>query len=139
MKVIIAGSRTREPSVEEISRAMRDSGFDVIEVVSGGARGADLCGEAWAEYSNIPISRFPAQWERYGISAGYRRNAEMGEYADAILAFWDGRSSGTKHMIEFMQAKGKPTSIIRRLPAVISPAEIAHHAEADFLLWEEYK
>lgn len=139
MKVIIAGSRTREPTIQEISQAVSDGRFDVTEVVSGGARGADQHGEFWAEYYDIPIRHFPAQWDKHGKSAGFCRNAEMGEYADALLAFWDGQSRGTKHMIEFMQAKEKPIFIVRRLPAVISPAEISGYREADFLLHEEYK
>ena len=70
-----------------------------LEIVSGTARGADQTGEAYAISRGIPIKRMPAQWDRYGKSAGYRRNEEMAAYADALLAFWDGESRGTRHMI----------------------------------------
>ena len=49
----------------------------------------------WAEEHNIPVHHFPAKWEEYGISAGFIRNAEMGDFADAAIIFWDGESKGT--------------------------------------------
>ena len=44
--------------------------------------------------------RFPADWDKYGKAAGYKRNGEMARNADALIAFWDGKSRGTKHMID---------------------------------------
>ena len=75
---------------------------------SGDAAGADTMGARWANNNNIPIKHFPAEWDRYGKSAGYIRNAEMGEYADALIAFWNGHSTGTKHMIKTMKINKKP-------------------------------
>ncbi len=63
------------------------------------ARGADRLGERYAKERGYPVRLFPADWEKFGKSAGYRRNAEMAKYADGLIAFWDGRSAGTGHMI----------------------------------------
>ena len=84
---------------------------DITEVVSGGAQGVDTLGEVWAEKHDIPVKQFLAEWDVYGRSAGYRRNEEMGDYADVLLAIWDGKSRGTKHMIDYMKQLGKPYSI----------------------------
>lgn len=98
MKTIIAGSRTVH-SQRLIDQAMEESGFEVTEVVSGGARGADHLGEMWAVRHKIPIKRFPANWDRYGRGAGMIRNTEMVKYADALVAVWDGSSRGTNDVI----------------------------------------
>jgi hypothetical protein len=106
-KIIVAGSRG-VTDFEIVRRAIEGSGFDVSEVVSGKARGADALGERWARENGIPVKEFPADWERRGKSAGFLRNAEMARYADGLVAVWDGASHGTKHMIETMQSMGKP-------------------------------
>lgn len=107
MKVIIAGSRGIT-DYEMIERAVESSKFVITEVVSGTARGVDTLGEEWAINHFIPISRFPADWNTHGKSAGYKRNLKMGEYADALIAIWDGKSPGTKHMIDIMKKLNKP-------------------------------
>ena len=110
MKLIIAGGR----DFRDIVRAFRDlEPFErvVTEVVSGGARGADDIGEEWAAYYKKPVKRFPANWDRHGKSAGYRRNVEMADYADAVVAFWNGESRGTRHMIQIAQAKGLKVTV----------------------------
>ena len=71
-----------------------------VEIVSGTAKGADKMGEQFARFMGYPIKQFPANWEVFGKSAGYKRNEEMAQYADALIAFWDGHSKGTKHMID---------------------------------------
>lgn len=77
-----------------------------IEIVSGTARGADKLGEQYALNNKIPIIRFPADWNTYGKRAGYLRNQEMAKYADVLIAFWDGKSKGTKHMIDLALKHG---------------------------------
>ncbi len=77
-----------------------------IAIVCGKARGADALGELYAKERGYPIQYFPADWERYGKSAGYIRNTEMAKNADALVAFWDGSSRGTKNMIETAQRYG---------------------------------
>ena len=105
MKVIIAGSRGIT-DYNTVLNAIDKSGFMITEVVSGTAKGVDQLGERWARENRIQIKRFPAQWDRYGKSAGYRRNEEMAHYADALIAIWDGQSRGTSHMIDFARSQG---------------------------------
>jgi len=76
------------------------SGVENIEIVSGTARGADKLGEKYARENEYNLSFFPADWEKYGKSAGYKRNRAMAQYADILIAFWDGESKGTRHMID---------------------------------------
>lgn len=107
-KVIIAGSRDFT-SYSVLCSAMTECFGDesgLGEVVSGGARGADILGERWATEKNITLARFPAHWNTYGKSAGYIRNKQMAEYADILVALWDGESRGTKHMIDLARKEG---------------------------------
>lgn len=71
-----------------------------IEIVSGKAKGADSLGEQYAKLRGYPIVEYPADWNKLGKAAGPIRNKEMAKYADALLAFWDGRSKGTKNMLQ---------------------------------------
>ena len=84
-----------------------------VEIVSGTARGADQLGERYAIERGLPVKQFPADWDRYGKSAGYKRNAQMAEYADAAVIFWDGTSRGSKHMIELAKAKGLRVRVVK--------------------------
>ena len=72
----------------------------ITEIVSGTARGADRLGEQYANANSLPLKKMPAEWDKYGKSAGYKRNEQMAEYSDCLIAFWDGQSRGTKHMID---------------------------------------
>lgn len=105
MKTVIAGSRsiTDRKIVDE---AIQASGFTITEVVSGGARGVDSLGECWASDNNIPVTRFPARWNLHGRSAGPIRNHQMADYADALIAVWDGESKGTLDMITQAKCRG---------------------------------
>lgn len=71
-----------------------------IQIISGGARGPDSLAVELAKELNIPYIIFEADWEKFGKSAGMKRNKEMAENADGLLAIWDTKSSGTKNMIE---------------------------------------
>lgn len=109
MKVIIAGSRwITDP--RHLVKAIGDSGFQIAVVLSGTARGVDMLGEAWARSNRCPIMRFPAAWKNrdgeVDRKAGFKRNITMAEHADALIAVWDGRSPGTKHMIDTARKKG---------------------------------
>lgn len=105
MKTIIAGSRTIR-SYSVVDTAVKLSGFRITEVVSGAARGVDILGEQWAARHGVPCRVFEADWNRWGKRAGYLRNVEMGEYAEALIAVWDGISPGTKHMINIAYGRG---------------------------------
>lgn len=114
-KVIIAGSREfndYQLLVSKVNQILINRLPDV-EIVSGTARGADKLGEQYATEHNLPIKQFPADWNTYGKSAGPKRNAQMAEYADACIVFWDGKSKGTKHMIDIATNKGLPLRIIK--------------------------
>lgn len=109
MKVIIAGSRHMPFSMYPlIGQAVTKSGYKITEVVCGMARGADMFGAKWAYEQGIPIKKFPANWEEFGLKAGPIRNAEMAQYADAAIIFiWDG-SRGSADMERKMKALKKP-------------------------------
>ena len=83
-----------------------------IEIVCGMAMGADILGLRYAKEMNYCVKKFPADWNKYGKSAGYKRNLQMGEYADALICFWDGKSRGSKLMIDIAEKLNLPTRII---------------------------
>jgi len=113
MRIIIAGSR--EFCDYELLEKKCDSllrNFDKIIIVCGGARGADSLGKLYAENRGYKVAMYPADWNTYGKSAGYIRNNKMAEVSDRLIAFWDGNSRGTKHMINTMRQLDKPSKII---------------------------
>ena len=87
-----------------------------VTIVSGGARGADLLGERFAKEYGFKMMRFPADWKAYGKQAGPVRNRQMLNYAKeeqgALLAFWDGKSRGTKNMINIAKDAGIIVKIV---------------------------
>ncbi len=98
MKVIVAGSRSVK-DLPVVERVIAASGFEITELVSGNAAGVDLLGEVWAIVRGKAIKRFPANWS-LGMTAGFQRNQLMAEYAEALVAVWDGKSNGTRDMID---------------------------------------
>ena len=98
MKLIIAGGR--DYIFDAADKDLLTEMFEgvVYEVVSGAARGADTEGELWALEHNIPITKFPADWNKLGKAAGFIRNTQMAEYADAVVLFPGGK--GTDHMFK---------------------------------------
>jgi hypothetical protein len=107
MKVIIAGGRSFNDYkllCEKCDKAL--SLKSDIEIVSGTANGADKLGEKYAKEKGYSVKQFPANWDKYGKGAGYIRNEEMAKYSDALIAFWDGQSKGTKHMIDLANRYG---------------------------------
>lgn len=106
MRVIIAGSRVITDG-RVVEAAVRESGFVPSTVLSGAAPGVDLLGEAWAAEHDVPVERYPAEWDRYGKKrAGKVRNQKMAERAEALIAIWNGTSPGTFDMIEKASALG---------------------------------
>lgn len=114
MKVIIAGGRDfRDAGLLRIECDRILDGITDIEIVSGTASGADILGELYAKFKSFNIKRFPANWDLYGKGAGFIRNSEMADYADMLIAFWDGKSKGTKNMISVAERKGLTVHIIK--------------------------
>lgn len=105
MRTIIAGSRG-VTSPKTIESAVEKSGISPSVVLSGTARGVDKLGEDWARKRGIEIERYPADWGKFGKSAGYKRNSLMAGKAEALIAVWDGESKGTKHMIDIARKGG---------------------------------
>lgn len=129
MKVIIAGSRPPTHMRHQaallmawygthkhlVPVAVAESGFDITEVVSGRAQGFDKLGELWAVSVKIPVAPYPAQWRngegRIDYGAGFQRNQLMADYADGLIAVWDGQTHGTADMIFRMRKLGKPVHV----------------------------
>ena len=106
MKLIVAGSRNCDTAqdyklVEKALNKLKPS-----EIVSGCAKGPDSFGEWYAKENNISLKLFAANWKLYGRGAGYKRNIQMAEYANSLLYLWDGKSKGTKHMIDSAKKYG---------------------------------
>lgn len=105
-KLIIAGGRDffdADKLNSEMDRIWKEQCFPAdhtYEIVSGGAKGADALGEAWAKSKGLDIKVFEADWKTHPRAAGPIRNKQMAEYADGLVAFWDKKSKGTKNMID---------------------------------------
>lgn len=119
MILIVAGSRDFHDyalAEDEICNLIFDSANDdavIIEsIMSGTARGADRLGERFAKEYGMELIKRPADWDAYGRSAGYKRNARMASEADALIAFWDGKSRGTKNMIDLARKQGIPCKVV---------------------------
>lgn len=114
-RVVVAGCRNYENYDEAkcyIEYYVKDiKKENTLIFVSGGCRGADMLGERYAKENGYKTERFPADWEKYGKAAGPMRNREMAEAADYVICFWDGKSLGTKSMIEFAKELNKPIRI----------------------------
>ena len=116
-RVIIAGSRgfcdycrlavVCDKLLQEIAKSRQ------ITVISGGANGADSLGEHYAQERGYALILFPAKWEQYGKAAGPIRNRQMADNSDALIAFWDGHSLGTRNMIVEATRKGIEVRIIK--------------------------
>ena len=103
MLTIIAGSRSIT-DYDVVRKAIEASGITPSTVISGTARGVDQLGERWAREHDIPILQMPANWKQFGKAAGYYRNVEMAQVAEALIAVHDGVSRGTQHMIDIAVA-----------------------------------
>ena len=114
MKVIVAGGRdfTDYDLMREKLDYYLKNQAPFVEIVCGEALGADSLGKFYAQRKGYIVLSYPADWKKYGKSAGIRRNKEMAKAADALVAFWDGKSRGTANMIEEMRKLNKPVKIV---------------------------
>ena len=116
-KLIIAGgrdftdSKKMHAAIDQLANHGELKEY-AVSIVTGMARGADMLGREFALAFNVKRYEFPADWNQYGKRAGFIRNKQMGDFADGLLAFWDGESRGTAHMIETMRALEKPVKIV---------------------------
>ena len=111
-RLAVVGSRTADPREVQswLIHGMSTLRYDTI--VSGGAAGADTGGAWFAEGTGKELIIFEAEWDKYGKSAGYKRNQLIADEADACIAFWDGKSKGTRHTINLFLDQGKPLRVI---------------------------
>ena len=115
-KVVIAGSRgfsNYKLLKETCDKYLREKKkTHNIVIISGHARGADSFGEKYASDEDLDLEIYPADWKKYGKSAGFMRNEQMADIADAVIAFWNGESHGTKHMIDIAEEKGLNVKVV---------------------------
>lgn len=113
MKIIIAGTRTAD-NYRDVHEGIRclTKGETPELILTGGATGADELGRKYAEINNLPHLKIKAKWESYGRSAGPIRNAELVKQATHLLALWDGKSKGTKSIIEQAKKAGLKILVI---------------------------
>lgn len=121
LKVILAGSRSiarlssrrwdYEKLTSIVDAAIADSGFEITEVISGGAGGPDRAGEQWAARNSVPVTIIKPNW-KLGRGAGLIANRQLAEAGDALIALHDGESTGTQDMIDHMKAAGLPVHVV---------------------------
>lgn len=111
MKLAIIGSRSFT-NFEHLNEMLTPYTHEISEIISGGAPGADKLAEQWADLHNIPVTVFKADWEKFGRSAGPKRNHDIIMNCDECIAFWDGESTGTKHSIGLCKKYNKPVRVI---------------------------
>lgn len=111
MKLAIVGSRTFD-NKDLLSKYIKILFTYPLVIISGGARGADKLGEAWALNEGIPTKIFYPNWNELGKKAGFVRNKQIVDACDMVLAFWDGKSKGTEHTIKLAREAKLPTFIV---------------------------
>ncbi len=111
MKIAVIGSRgfNNVPLLEQKLDVFKSK---IVELISGGAIGADRYAEAWAYANNVPIKVFKPDWKKYGKAAGIKRNKQIIESCDYCIAFWDGKSKGTASSIKFCKQLHTPFEIV---------------------------
>lgn len=107
MKVAVVGSRNLTNI--EIGRYISE---DVNEIISGGAVGVDSCAAEYARINGLKLTEILPQYDKYGRGAPIVRNKEIVNYADKVIAFWDGSSKGTLSVIKYAEKVGKPCEVI---------------------------
>jgi hypothetical protein len=111
LTVVVSGSRTitNRNLIKDILSKHRFEKFH--KLIHGGAHGVDQVAASWAELWGVEVEEYPADWDRHGKAAGPIRNKEMAAKADALIAIWDGKSRGTKQMIDHCITIGLPLKI----------------------------
>lgn len=107
MKIAVIGSRNIK--LKNLGEYLPK---ETSEIVSGGAKGVDTTAKEYANAQNIKLTEFLPQYNLYKRGAPLKRNIQIAEYADKVLAFWDGKSRGTKFVIDYCENNGIPIKII---------------------------
>ena len=110
MKVAIVGSRTADRSI--VPLILKHLPDDTTEIVSGGAVGADAFAEEVAHALSLPLRVFTPDYKSFGKIAPLQRNRQIVDYADLVLAFWDGQSRGTAFVVAECVKCGKPVRVL---------------------------
>lgn len=108
MRVAVIGSRGLQ--VDHLEKYLPE---DTTEIVSGGARGIDTCAKKYALEHGLKLTEFLPEYDKYGRGAPLRRNITIIENADLVLAFWDGKSRGTKFVIDNCKKRNVPVVVFR--------------------------
>ena len=108
MKIAVIGSRGLK--VNDLGKYLP---VGVTEIVSGGAKGIDTCAREYALANGLKLTEFLPEYEKYGRGAPLKRNLQIIDYADEVLAFWDRRSRGTKYVIEQCKKRNKKVTVIK--------------------------
>lgn len=108
MKIAVIGSRGLK--VTDLERYLPK---DTTEIVSGGAQGIDTCAREYALAHNLKLTEFLPDYSRYGRRAPLVRNDEIIAFADEVVAFWDGRSRGTKYVIDQCKRQSKKVTVYK--------------------------
>ena len=106
MKTAVIGSRNL--SVDDLGRYLPKN---TTEIVSGGAKGIDACAREYARQNNITLTEFLPEYSKFGRYAPLKRNLEIIDYADEVIAFWDGKSKGTGFVIDNCKKKNKKITV----------------------------
>ena len=114
MKISVIGSRGLK--VNNLEKYLPR---DVTEIVSGGARGIDTCAREYALANRLKLTEFLPEYDKYGRGAPLKRNLQIIDYADEVLAFWDGQSRGTKYVIEECRKKNKKVTVMKAVTQTV--------------------
>lgn len=109
MKVAVVGSRSLQ--INDLEKFLPKG---ATEIVSGGAKGIDRCARRYALKNHLPLTEFLPEYDKYKKGAPLKRNLQIIDYADMVLVFWDGTSSGTKYIIDCCEEKHKPIRVVIR-------------------------
>ena len=107
MKVAVIGSRSL--MIDNLGKYLPDG---TTEIVSGGAKGIDQNAAEYALLHGLKLTEFHPEYNKYGKSAPLKRNLQIIDYSDLVIAFWEGKSKGTKYVIETCRKKKKPLQVI---------------------------
>ena len=121
MKVGVIGSRTFK-DYELLKKTL--ASFEITQIISGGASGADTLAEWYAFEKKIPLKVFRPDWKKFGKRAGFLRNTDIVKNSEHVIAFHNGESRGTMDSIQKAKDLGIPVTVIIFEEEPITPKPI---------------